>query len=88
MTANVEQLGPCPMCGARDLLTEPAVDDDALPTGGLLIICAGCGHGMGELPGPEPSAEAEPGTEAAEPTEDVDRQAPVEARRRDHRVWP
>lgn len=50
----------CPACGSTDLLTEPAVDEDGMPTGTMLVICESCGRHLGELPPPEPSPVAEP----------------------------
>jgi hypothetical protein len=50
----------CPNCGGSDFLTEPAVDEDGMPTGMILVTCASCGSELAELPPLEPGHEAEP----------------------------
>ncbi len=50
----------CPNCGSTDFLGEPALDEDGMPTGFVLVTCASCGREIGELPPLEPGTEVEP----------------------------
>ena len=75
MTGAPLPISSCPKCDAVDLVTEPAVDEEGLPTGLALVSCPACGWALGELPPPPPSPEAEPEpvveSGALLPTEDV-----------------
>lgn len=42
--------GLCPNCGSPDRLTEPAMDEEGLPTGRTVVTCAACGRHLGWLP--------------------------------------
>ncbi len=54
--------GACAACGGA-AVTEPATDEAGEPTGGVRVVCDGCGAELGELPGLEPAAEAPPEAE-------------------------
>lgn len=59
-TSPEPALSICPSCGSTDLLTEPALDEEGMPTGTVLVSCEACGRHLGELPPPAPSPVAEP----------------------------
>jgi len=60
MLPNREHVVVCPNCGGSDFVTEPAVDDEGMATGVVLVTCESCGCGIGELAPLEPGPEAEP----------------------------
>jgi hypothetical protein len=50
----------CPGCGGNELLAEPALDEDGMPTGLLVVSCDACGREIGQVEAPPPALEAEP----------------------------
>ncbi len=50
----------CPNCEGTRVVTEPELDLDGIPTGGLVVCCAACGYVFGDLRPLSPGLEAEP----------------------------
>ncbi len=88
MATGIEPQATCPTCGASEWTTEPATDEEGVATGAFAVVCAGCGHEVGELPSQEPAPEAEPEPSGAVPPPDEEGPVPLGGRRRGHRVWP